>query len=484
MLPKPSSIPAKSGIYIFKNVHGKPLYIGKAANLKKRLCFYFQKNISERVRLLRREAASVDVEVLPTEFDALVREAELIKKYRPKFNVLMRDDKSYYYVVFTRELFPRIIVTHQPLMAYSAEHRAYSGYVKKETPLCHTPYAISRVMGPFTEGRPLFSILRLLRKSFPYCTCKKFHKRTCLNAAIGRCAGFCCILGKKITRKEEKMYRKNINAIRKILSGKSQFLLRALKKEMERASREKRFEDAARFRDQWSNLQSIISHRYIIEDHNPFILRHAKTSSYLQKFLRVKTPPSRIEGYDISNISGKDATASLVVFMDGKPEKNGYKRFRIHFRGISDVDMLKEVIGRRLRHADWPLPDIMVIDGGMPQIRGIATVLASFFKTKNPALWPLVLAGLSKAHRPSGAVRRKASGEEMLHIWPRKTILLKNLPADTMHLLQAVRDEAHRFARRYHHLLRTKAVSETEPLSDSKQNGEFEEIKKPIVWNG
>lgn len=434
MIRKPNHIPVNPGIYIFKNASGKPLYIGKAAHIKKRLRSYFQKNISERVRLLREESASLAFEILPTEFDSLVREAELIKKYRPKFNVLMRDDKNYYYVSFSKEKFPRIIVTHQP----ERKHL--------------------RLIGPFTEGRPLFTILRFLRKSFPYCTCLKPHKRKCLNADIGRCLGFCCTIGAHSSPEEEKKYRDTVNAIRNVLSGKSRLLLRALKKDMEKASHEKRFEDAARLRDQFFDLQSILSHHFIIEDKNPFILRHAKTASYLQNLFRKETPVSRIEGYDISNISGKEATASLVIFIDGKPDKNEYRRFRVRFQGVSDFDMLKEVVARRMRHHEWPLPDSMLIDGGSPQLREVANVLAKFFKAKNPKTWPFVLVGLSKARRASGITRRKASGEEVLHIWPHKKMLLKHLPTDAMHLLQAVRDEAHRFARRYHHLLRKNAL--------------------------
>lgn len=425
MLSKPPRIPKDSGVYIFKDAQGRFLYVGKAANIKKRLTSYFQKNIPERVRRLREKSSRVEFETLPTEFDALVREAALIKKHRPKFNILMRDDKNYYYIECTKDAFSRIIVTHQP----------------------HG----TRVIGPFTEGGSLFTILKLLRRSFPYCTCKKSHARQCINAEIGRCFGFCCEKNVPPTAEQKKQYQKSITSIRNVLSGKARSIASQLKHDMKRASKDRDFESAARARDAYLNLQSIIQHRHIIEDNNPFVLRHAKTASTLQDIFHRTRPISRIEGYDVSNISGADATASCVVFIDGKSDKSSYKRFKIRYAGISDFDMLKEAVGRRMTHAEWPLPDLMLIDGGIPQLRAVAAALRKHFKT---SAWPFALAGLSKAKRASGATKRKASGEEVLHIWPSKKILLKNMPRDTMHILQAIRDESHRFAKKYHTLLR------------------------------
>ncbi|MEK7148908.1 MAG: GIY-YIG nuclease family protein, partial [Patescibacteria group bacterium] len=322
MLQKPKKIPENPGVYIFRDRVKRPLYIGKAASIKRRLASYFQSTISDRIMRLREEAYSLSFETTETEFDALIREAELIKKHRPKFNILMRDDKNYYYIVFTNEVFPRIFVTHQP------ESRS-----------------AKNIIGPFTEGRALFMILRLLRKLFPYCTCKRPHKRPCVNSEMGRCFGFCCTLrSKKNDVAERTVYKKSIQSIRNILSGKSRTLLRELKKEMTGAAKEKRYEKAGEIRNQYLGLQSIISHRHIIQDRNPFIFRRAKESSELRHILKRENPVARIEGYDISNISGKEATASRVVFIDGKPEKSEYKRFKIRFKGISDFDMLKEVM--------------------------------------------------------------------------------------------------------------------------------------------
>ena len=272
-----------------------------------------------------------------------------------------------------------------------------------------------------------------------------------------RCFGFCCaIRSEKPGAAERTLYKKSIQSIRNIISGKSRTLLRELKKEMLRTAKEKYYEKAAEIRNQYLGLQSIISHRHIIQDRNPFIFRRAKASSELQYILKRQNPVIRIEGYDISNISGKEATASRVVFIDGKPEKSEYKRFKIRYKGISDFDMLEEVIMRRLHHHEWPLPDLMLIDGGAPQLRAVAKVLARHYKTKNPGEFPFSVTGLSKFKTPEGRTRRKASGEEMLTILGGSAIALKHIALDSMHLLQTVRDESHRFAKKYHTLLRKK----------------------------
>lgn len=434
MLKKPNSIPSESGIYLFKDARGKILYVGKAANIKKRLASYFLKNIPDRIQRLREDARHLSFETTTNEFDALVREAECIKKYRPPYNIVMRDDKNYLYVIFIKEKFSRIYITHQP----------HSGR--------------ERTLGPFTEGRPLYAILKLLRKVFPYCTCKHLHKRRCVNSEIGRCPGYCCTLPITASYLERSQYKKNVDAIKNVLSGKSQKLLKNIWQDMTVASKKKEFEKAAELRDMYFDLQSIMAHRAIIEDKNPFLLKNAASSSRLQDIVGSKKPVIRIEGYDISNISGAHATASLVVFENGRPRKDEYKRFKIRFRGISDFDMLKEALMRRMDHPEWPYPDMLLIDGGKPQLQAVASVLKQKFGTR----FPFVLAGLAKAKNEYGKTLRKASAREVFHIYGGKKIPTGALPEALAHLLQAVRDEAHRFAKKYHILLRVRSFTHTE----------------------
>jgi len=170
MLKKPKKIAGLAGVYIFRK-GSEPLYIGKAANLKKRLASYFQKGSAQpiKIRQMLEEATRLQIIKTDSEVEALIKEAELIKRYRPKYNALMRDDKTYFFVGVTREAFPKIFVTHQPV-----------------------PKVRARYLGPFTSGTAVQGTLKLLRRVFPYCTCKRPHKRPCLNAELGRCLGYCC----------------------------------------------------------------------------------------------------------------------------------------------------------------------------------------------------------------------------------------------------------------------------------------------------
>ncbi|MEK7636244.1 MAG: GIY-YIG nuclease family protein [Patescibacteria group bacterium] len=440
LLKKPTNIPKVPGIYIFRNAHTKPLYIGKAANLRARVRSYFQKNISDRILRLRNEAHSLEFIVLPNEFDALIKEAELIKRHQPKFNILLRDDKSYYYVQFSNSPFPRVIVVHRP-----TSHRAF---------------------GPYTESTSLYAVLRMVRKIFPYCTCKTLHARRCLNAEIGRCFGFCCEKGAVASREQKVLYAKNIFAIKKMLAGKSQELIRTFKKNMLRAADCREFEKAIEYRNSIRHLENIFSHRAIIRDHNPFIFNNAKASSNLQNIVRAKNPIMRIEGYDVSMLAGTAATASMVVFENGRPQNQKYRRFQIKdAKTTSDYDMIGETLERRFHNLDWPLPDMILVDGGAPQLQKVALVAQKFFGNQ----LPFVLTGLSKAKRANGTTIRKASERELFHIWndpnkskisskDKRTIVVGKLPQEVMHTLQHIRDEAHRFARVYHHLLRKKAI--------------------------
>ena len=208
-------IPQLPGVYFFKDNRGKTLYIGKATNLRARLRFYFAENqTSLKVKTLISESKTLDWETLGSETEALIREAELIKKHLPKYNVLMRDDKQYFYVGFSKEKFPKIFITHQPISPKpSLGHALNSVWDKVD------------YIGPFTEGGVLRSVLKTLRRAFPYCTCRKPHKWPCLNAKIGRCIGYCC---NQIQNSKFKIqnYRQNISSIKTILSGRNRGLTR------------------------------------------------------------------------------------------------------------------------------------------------------------------------------------------------------------------------------------------------------------------
>lgn len=422
----PSHVPHTSGIYLFKRKN-HILYVGKAVNLEKRLSSYWRKNAGDKIRQMREEATTVEWLPLPSEIEALIKEAELIKRHLPKFNVLMRDDKSYFYVGITKDQYPRIFLAHKNRMRTSQSRVSF--------------------IGPYTSGASLKMALKFLRRMFPYCTCTRPHHGTCLNSQIDRCVGFCC--NKKrfaaTTQAMHDEYHANIRSIIDVLGGKKKNLASRLLRQMRLASRSQEFEKAARLRNQINGLENIFSHHRVLT--LPHIVLHRRThwhaiENIVQRIFDTTKQISRVEGYDISNISGTAATGSMVVFINGKPVKSEYRKFRIKtVHHASDVDMHKEVMRRRLAHPEWHYPDLMVIDGGRPQLNAVRSVVRDL-KLHDTIL----IAGLAKR-------------EEELYIpGHAHTIRLDSLPEKANFFFQNVRDESHRFAKKYHHVLRAREI--------------------------
>ncbi len=406
--------PKGPGVYLFKKGTAL-LYIGKAARIKKRLASYFRVNASPKIQALRNEATMLEWIETESETEALIKESELIKQHLPPYNVLLRDDKNYFYVEITRDIFPRIFLTHQP----EKNKKLQKNYI-----------------GPFTSGTALKMVVKLLRKLFPYCTCARPHTRPCLNSQIGRCPGYCCMQGQEIDETRQNLYRQNIKNVVTILQGKKQRLLSELSKEMRLASKQNKYEYAGHLRDQIAGLENIFSHNVSPTLPRVSLIWH-KTEKNIKTILNTKNHISRVEGYDISNISGTEATGSMVVFIDGIPAKSEYRKFKIKtVHQPSDVDMLKEVLSRRLAHTDWNTPDLLLIDGGRPQLNAVAEVISQS-KIQTPPL----LTSLAKR-------------EEELYTERKKPIRISTLPPNTAHFFQHVRDESHRFAKKYHHKLR------------------------------
>ncbi|MBI3442918.1 MAG: GIY-YIG nuclease family protein [Candidatus Sungbacteria bacterium] len=419
--------PHTPGVYIFRT--GKTaVYVGKAADIYKRLSSYFRKNVSAKTRQMVAEATSLEWIETPSEIEALIKEAEMIKAHLPKFNLALRDDKNYFYVAVTCEQFPRIFLTHQL-------QRNRIGRIKLNKGVG------ANYIGPFTSGPALKEVLALLRRAFPYCTCTQLHKRPCLNSQIEKCLGFCCIDTKHIIQDtNHKEYGENIKNIVAILTGKKKKLLIEFKRQMREAAKKQDFEKAALFRNQMVSIENIFGHRPLT--HRRYVhQRHGRDWQKIERVIKTllvtASPISRVEGYDISNISGTEATGSMVVFINGKPEKSAYRMFRIKtVDQPNDVAMHREVMARRLAHVkDWGAPDLLVIDGGKPQLNAIRSVLRPGHET-------IRLAALAKR-------------EEELFIEGKNTPQrLDSLPPDVKLFFQHVRDESHRFAKKYHHKLR------------------------------
>ena len=244
-------------------------------------------------------------------------------------------------------------------------------------------------------------------------------------------------------------YVRNIQSVVRILQGKQTKIATELKREMRIATVQQDFERAAKLRDQIAGLENVFSHRQFLEVRLPRGSRTSKTTRWykikqvLQSILGEKNKISRVEGYDISNISGTEATGSMAVFIDGRPAKSEYRKFKIKtVRGANDVAMLKEVIGRRLRHGEWAYPDVLLIDGGKPQLSAARAILR---KSDFPR----------EVRLPKVAALAKKE-EELYTEKKEQPIRLSALPRETALFLQRVRDESHRFAKKYHHKLREK----------------------------
>ena len=416
------------GVYFFRSAGGDILYIGKAANLRARLSSYFLKSaaLEAAKRRMMHESERITWQKTESEIEALLLEASLIKKHLPPYNIVMRDDKQYLFVGFTKETFPRIFFTHQPVAFAQTQNskrksKSYNSKVKTE------------FIGPFTEGYAVKRLLRSLRRIFPYCTCKEKHLRRCQQAELGLCFGFCCLKNYQPIKEERAQYQKNIRYLKNVLGGRQQQLLKQLQIAMRRASKRQDFEAAARLRDQAYALERIFAHRHTLK--KEYAIENQKGLRELMMLLRLQKIPDRIEGYDISNIQGNFAVGSMVVFADGIADKNAYRKFRIRtVHGANDTAMMREVLSRRLKHLEWTLPDIMLIDGGKPQLNAALHAL----RATNLAVQPPNVIAIAKR-------------EEKLYTPNKKTpFKLKEMPTALLYLLQQIRDEAHRFAISYY----------------------------------
>jgi len=424
-------LPRNPGVYVFKK-GGKFLYIGKASNIKERVKNHFQQP-AYRNNLFLNQASRIGFIETDSEIEALLLEAHLIKKYQPKYNVIWRDDKNFFYIGITKEDLPRIFITHQPL----AKVRSRKYEERKKRVFRSSDFRLqTSYIGPFVEGKPLKQTLRYLRRAFPYYTAKKHQKNPCTYCHLGLCPG---------PNPDIKEYKKNIKYIISVLKGKRKSVLRTLKKEMRLASSLQDFEKAAKMRDQIRALEKVFAHTKIFEEEKLVPEKDwQETQKILQNVFRTKKKISRIEAYDISNIQGKMATGSMVTFIKGRPDKKFYRKFRIKITPKpNDIAMIKEVLSRRFGHPEWPFPDIILIDGGKAQLNAGIHIVNQYKSAKSASISVIALA------------KRK---NELYIENKKQPILLKTLPRPIFNLILQLRDEAHRFALTYHLKLRKKSL--------------------------
>ncbi len=437
---KVRAFPTTPGVYMMKDAEGRVIYVGKAVNLRSRAGSYFLKaaEIDRRTCELVREIADIDFIDADSEVDALLMEARLIKDIQPRFNAMLKDDKTFPYLqITTSEDFPRVEFTRQP---------ATSGV---------------KLYGPFTSAGKLRGTIAVLQKIFRFRTCTLDIEdgddrwrwyRPCLLASINQCTAPCNL------RVSKEDYREDIRRLRLFLDGGRKSLLKEMQADMLQASKEMKFEKAARIRDEIASLNSL-NLRGNLEDHaqpEVFYIDPKKGLAGLRKILKLSEIPRRIEGIDIAHLQGQETVASLVQFIDGMPFKHGYKRFQIKtVEGVDDYASMREVITRRFRRLSQEgesFPDLLLIDGGKGQLNAVMETFAAI------DIRPPVTISLAKR-------------EEEIFIPGQSEPLRLSRHAYALRLLQYVRDEAHRFAQHYHHLLRNKNTFREDNRGKRKRGG-------------
>ncbi len=403
---KISSLPVTPGVYIFKDAANKIIYIGKAKSLKKRVQSYFSRSLDTKTQTLIEKIADIEYKPASSESQAQILEASLIKENLPQYNISSKDDKSFPWIKITSEDYPIVSITRR----------------KKQNKDGRSLY-----FGPYTNVKLLRQAFKIIRKIFGFRSCKNLPKQPCLYYRLKLCPAPCI---RNIHRSE---YKKTIQNISLFLEFKHDELLNKLSNDMRELAKERKFEEAAIIRDQINALGAIAQS-------NDFTANNELED--LKKLTGLNVLPLRIEPIDKSNISGSEDTGSMVNFYHGKDDKNNYRRFRIKtVSGINDYAMLQEVVRRRysrLIAENLPLPDLILIDGGKQHLSTAQKVIDALGKN-------IPLVSIAK-DRENIYLRDKD--------YPIK--LKSDTPA--LNLIRRIRDEAHRFAISYHHLLRKKKL--------------------------
>lgn len=416
------TFPAKPGVYLMKNVRGRIIYVGRANSLKNRVNSYFTGAHDLKTAELVKNIRQIDYRETDTILESIILEAALIREYRPKYNISQKDDKSFLYVVITNEPFPKILTIRSQELRQQANKKYQA------------------IFGPFTNGELVKALLKTVRRIFPYCNqgapngtlsrglqsripavwgspSDSLPTKPCFYYHLKQCPGVCA---GKIS---QAAYARTIRNIKLFFANKKSAIIKQLKAEMARLAKQEKFEEAVKIRNQ------------------VYYLEHIQDWHLMKHDLNISDQPfNRIEGYDISMISGLAATGSMVVFTNNEPDKDEYRRFRIKtVSGTNDVRMLREVLERRLAHPEWVLPNLILIDGGKGQVNAVCRVL-----TKLQMDIPVV--GIAK-----GRERKNLN----LIYGPMSVAIARSIQTN-LGLIVRVRDEAHRFALAYHRKLRGK----------------------------
>lgn len=415
LLDKLRTLPAAPGVYFHKDVNGNVIYVGKAAVLKNRVRQYFHKTQKDpKTVALVREIADTDWIMVDTEMDALFLESEMIKRYMPKWNILLRDDKTVSYVrIDMKSEVPYVSFTRTP----QDDKATY--------------------IGPFYGKHSVEKALRILRKVFPYYDRPYDGKKT-LNTDLGLTPGI------EIGKTTATEYKKNLRKLRLYLEGGRHKLIKDLEKQMAVAAQEQKFEEAQEIKKQLFGLREL-QKKIVFSDKEFLDISSDQALVDLQMLLRLPEPPRRIEGYDISHQSGTNVVGSMVVFVNGASDRAEYRKFKLRHQKNDDTANLREVIERRLKHKEWDFPNLVLLDGGVGQVNAVHDILREH---------QIAVIGRDKSgdHTRNATVRIIVPQTDGYHTL--------TLPADShiAKLIARIDDEAHRFAITYHTLLKRKQM--------------------------
>lgn len=430
------------------------MYVGKAKDLKKRIASYKQwQQTFGKTRRLVFHAQQLKFQILESELEALLVEAELIRTHQPEYNILLKDDKSPLYIQITNEKFPRVLTVRKKEIE--------KGLVK------------GTILGPFPSAYQLGEVLNIARRIFPWCNgdgkpCFYYHLDLCPGVCVG-----------DISAED---YQENIRQLTLFLKGQKKSVVKEMAEEMERASENEAYELAAELRDKVEMVKAVTEKRYRLKPdmqlHLPKLKESLRSEGviYLRRIITTyfalpKTYPlKKIEAYDVSNIQGTNATVALVSFSDGMPNKADYRLFNIRtLKTPNDFAMLQEAILRRQNHSEWGIPDLLLIDGGKGQLRAVLKVwqwtvpVISLAKKPDRIIIPIFSKEIKKKKKGKEETRKIVAIDE--HFKPQlQNLKYQELTLEEGHpallILQQLRDEAHRFSKKQHSRLRNKAMLE------------------------
>lgn len=407
---KLSKLPVDPGVYFHKNAAGEIIYVGKAAVLKNRVRQYFQKSHKDpKTEALVREIADTDWIVVDTEMDALFLESEMIKRYMPKWNILLRDDKTVSYVrINMNDEVPYISFTRNPV----DDKATY--------------------IGPFYGKLAVEKAVRILRRVFPYYV-RPYTGHKTLDTDLGLTPGI------EIGKATAKDYKRNLRKLIRYLEGDREKLLKDLEKTMLNEASKGNYELAAEARNQLFGLREL-KKKIVFSDKEFLNISSDQALKQLQDLLDLPKPPRRIEGYDISHQSGENVVGSMVVFINGASARSEYRKFKIHTSKNDDLRSMQEVIVRRLKHKEWEFPDLIILDGGATQVNAILPLV-------EPYNIPVIGRDKSGDHSKSAGMKIIVPGRGLTHL-PSSSHIAR--------LIARIDEEAHRFAITYHSLLKRK----------------------------